>query len=125
MPGCNAAVEESGQLYQLGDWDIHLIRWRNMKRHCLCEEHSTEAAPDCIHAWDFKAHNILVSDDNHLSGFIDWESAGCCPEYWEFYRGHAIWEEELVVSCCSVDGVGQYLKELECDIALNLLTIDS
>lgn len=25
---------------------------------------------------DFKAHNIMVDDDGHLSGFIDWESAG-------------------------------------------------
>ncbi|KAI9037603.1 uncharacterized protein KD926_000165 [Aspergillus affinis] len=33
---------------------------------------------------DLKAHNILVGDDGHLSGFIDWESGGWCPEYWEF-----------------------------------------
>lgn len=33
---------------------------------------------------DFKAHNILVRDDGHLSGFLDWESAGWYPEYWEF-----------------------------------------
>jgi aminoglycoside phosphotransferase (APT) family kinase protein len=25
---------------------------------------------------DLKAHNILVGDDGHLSGFLDWESAG-------------------------------------------------
>ena len=30
---------------------------------------------------DFKAHNILVGDDGHLSGFLDWESAGWYPEY--------------------------------------------
>ncbi|KAF3482118.1 uncharacterized protein GIQ15_04877 [Arthroderma uncinatum] len=29
---------------------------------------------------DFKAHNILVDDDGHLSGFLDWESAGWYPE---------------------------------------------
>ena len=28
---------------------------------------------------DFKAHNILVGDDGHLSGFLDWESAGWYP----------------------------------------------
>ncbi|KAL4786500.1 hypothetical protein BJX76DRAFT_321049 [Aspergillus varians] len=33
---------------------------------------------------DFKAHNILVGDDGHLTGFIDWESGGWYPEYWEF-----------------------------------------
>lgn len=33
---------------------------------------------------DFKAHNILVGDDGHLSAFLDWESAGWYPEYWDF-----------------------------------------
>lgn len=27
-----------------------------------------------------KAHNILVGDDGHLSGFLDWECAGWYPE---------------------------------------------
>jgi aminoglycoside phosphotransferase (APT) family kinase protein len=30
---------------------------------------------------DFKTHNILVDEYGHLSGFLDWESAGWCPEY--------------------------------------------
>ncbi|KAL2793070.1 kinase-like domain-containing protein [Aspergillus keveii] len=33
---------------------------------------------------DLKAHNILVNDDGHLSNFLDWESRGWYPEYWEF-----------------------------------------
>lgn len=33
---------------------------------------------------DFKAHNILIDKDDNLSGFLDWECAGWCPEYWEF-----------------------------------------
>ena len=33
---------------------------------------------------DLKAHNILIGDNFGLSGFIDWESAGWCPEYWDF-----------------------------------------
>lgn len=33
---------------------------------------------------DLKAYNILVGDDGHLSGFLDWESAGWYPEYWDF-----------------------------------------
>lgn len=32
---------------------------------------------------DLKHHNILVND-GHVAGFIDWESAGWYPEYWEF-----------------------------------------
>ncbi|KAG0154462.1 hypothetical protein PDIDSM_30 [Penicillium digitatum] len=30
---------------------------------------------------DFKAHNILVDDNGHLSGFLDWECAGWYPEW--------------------------------------------
>ena len=33
---------------------------------------------------DFKAHNILVDDEGHISGFLDWECTGWYPEYWEF-----------------------------------------
>ena len=33
---------------------------------------------------DLKAHNILVDDDGYLGGFLDWESAGWCPEFWDF-----------------------------------------
>jgi thiamine kinase-like enzyme len=44
---------------------------------------------------DFKAHNILVGDDGHLSGFLDWESAVWYPEYWESTKamrfGRASW----------------------------------
>jgi Phosphotransferase enzyme family len=34
----------------------------------------------------FKVHNILVlvDDEGHLSGFLGWESAGWCPEHWDF-----------------------------------------
>lgn len=32
---------------------------------------------------DFALHNILVYN-GHVSGFIDSECAGWCPEYWEF-----------------------------------------
>lgn len=30
------------------------------------------------------AHNVLIGDDSHLSGFLDLESAGWLLEYWEF-----------------------------------------
>jgi hypothetical protein len=33
---------------------------------------------------DFKEHNVLVDDDSNLTGWLDWESAGWYPEYWEF-----------------------------------------
>lgn len=74
---------------------------------------------------DFKAHNILVDDEGHLSGFLDWESAGWCPEYWEFTTamrfGRNSWWYQVALSL----GGNQYLTELECDVALNSLTVDS
>ncbi|KIW14741.1 hypothetical protein PV08_07525 [Exophiala spinifera] len=74
---------------------------------------------------DFKAHNILIDYEGHLSGFLDWESAGWCPEYWEFTTamrfGRGSWWYQVA---SSLGGI-QYLTELECDVALNSLTVDS
>lgn len=33
---------------------------------------------------DFQAHNILVDDEGHLSGLLDWECAGWYPGGWEY-----------------------------------------
>ncbi|EXJ92451.1 hypothetical protein A1O3_01002 [Capronia epimyces CBS 606.96] len=74
---------------------------------------------------DFKAHNIRISEDAHLTGFIDWESAGWCPEYWEFTTsmrwGFGTWWYQVT----NFLGGHQYLEELKCDKALNSLTVDS
>jgi aminoglycoside phosphotransferase len=74
---------------------------------------------------DFKAHNILVDDDGHLSGFIDWECAGWQPEYWEFTTsmrsGQHSWWYQVALRL----GGEQYLEELRYDSALNRLTVDS
>lgn len=74
---------------------------------------------------DFKAHNILIDDDGHLSGLLDWESAGWYPEYWEFTTamrfGRGSWWFQVVAWM----GGDQYEDELESDRALNLLTVDS
>lgn len=75
---------------------------------------------------DFKAHNILVGEDGHLSGFLDWESAGWMPEYWDFttamrFGGTTTWWGQV----SSWMGGNEYSQELKCDIALNLLTVDS
>ncbi|KAL4734352.1 hypothetical protein BDV11DRAFT_209463 [Aspergillus similis] len=50
----------------------------------------------------------LFDEKGHLSGFLDWESAGC---WW--------------YQVASWLGGDQYLNELDSDIALNLLTVDS
>ncbi|KAI9375272.1 hypothetical protein BJX61DRAFT_549940 [Aspergillus egyptiacus] len=74
---------------------------------------------------DFKAHNVLVGDDGHLSGFLDWESAGWYPEYWEFTTAMRFGKDSWWFQLTSWMGGRQYLDELDSDVALNLLTVDS
>ncbi|EFE44646.1 hypothetical protein TRV_00573 [Trichophyton verrucosum HKI 0517] len=74
---------------------------------------------------DFKAHNILVDDDGHLSGFLDWESAGWYPEYWEFTTAMRFGRNTWWYQVASWMGGDQYSQELSSDVALNLLTVDS
>lgn len=74
---------------------------------------------------DFKAHNILVGDDGHLSGFLDWESAGWYPEYWEFTTAMRFGRNSWWFQVASWIGGVQYREELASDVSLNLLTVDS
>ncbi|KAM5457577.1 hypothetical protein MaudCBS49596_000774 [Microsporum audouinii] len=74
---------------------------------------------------DFKAHNILVDFDGHLSGFLDWESAGWYPEYWEFTTAMRFGRNSWWFQVASWMGGDQYSQELSSDVALNLLTVDS
>lgn len=74
---------------------------------------------------DLKAHNILVSDDGHLFGFIDWESGGWYPEYWDFTTAMRFGQDSWWYQVADWMGGNQYHKELECDRALNTLTVDS
>ena len=74
---------------------------------------------------DLKAHNILIDQDGHLSGFLDWESAGWHPEYWDFTTAMRFGRSSWWFQAASWLGGGQYQKELACDIAINALTVDS
>ena len=74
---------------------------------------------------DFKAHNILVGDDGHLSALLDWESAGWYPEYWDFTTAMGYGRSSWWSQVASWIGGDQYNRELACDIALNSLTVDS
>lgn len=74
---------------------------------------------------DFKAHNILVDDDGHLSRFLDWESAGWYPEYWEFTTATRFGKDSWWFQVASWMGGSQYWDELDSDVDLNLLTVDS
>lgn len=74
---------------------------------------------------DFKAHNILIGDDGHLSGFLDWESAGWLPEYWEYTTAMRFGVKSWWYQMASWIGGNQYSRELACDVALNSLAVDS
>jgi hypothetical protein len=67
---------------------------------------------------DLRPHNVLVGGDGHLAGFLDWESAGWYPEYWDFYYGDEGQEGWWL-------GGEDYRRELGCDVALSDLTVDS
>ncbi|KAJ4416852.1 hypothetical protein N0V82_006491 [Gnomoniopsis sp. IMI 355080] len=74
---------------------------------------------------DYALHNILVHE-GRVTGWIDWESAGWYPEYWEFttplrwastrpvWRGLLMWL-----------GGAQYEAELESELAIRSLTVDA
>lgn len=74
---------------------------------------------------DLKHHNILFYK-GHISGFVDWESCGWYPEYWEFttplrFCPENYWWYDFV----SRLGGSEYMKELEYERALDTLTVDS
>ncbi|KAH7384585.1 kinase-like domain-containing protein [Pyrenochaeta sp. MPI-SDFR-AT-0127] len=74
---------------------------------------------------DLKHHNVMIYD-GHVSGFIDWESAGWYPEYWEYttalrFCPKNFWWYDFV----SRLGGSQYMEEMESERALTSLTADS
>lgn len=74
---------------------------------------------------DFKHHNIMVHN-GHISGFLDWESAGWYPDFWEFttplrFGPIDFWWNTLVLRL----GGSKYLDELESERALVPLTVDA
>jgi len=74
---------------------------------------------------DLAIHNILVGRDGHLSGILDWESAGWLPEYWEFTTAmrfiRTSWWGQIVLWMGGKD----YDREVKCEKALQSLTIGS
>ena len=53
----------------------------------------------CLTHGDLTPHNILVDENVRPVALIDWETAGCMPEYWEYTRalymrvGNVGWQE--------------------------------
>lgn len=74
---------------------------------------------------DLKAHNVLVDENYCLSGFLDWECAGWCPEYWDFTTAMRFGTGSWWYQAMSTLGGDQYMTELDYDRALNNLTVDS
>ncbi|KAJ5081218.1 kinase-like domain-containing protein [Penicillium angulare] len=74
---------------------------------------------------DFKAHSILIDDDGHLTGFLDWESGGWYPEYWEFTTAMRFGKDSWWYQVAMWMGGYKYIEELHSDKALNRLTVDS
>jgi len=71
---------------------------------------------------DFKHHNILIHN-GHVSGLLDWESAGWYPDYWEFTTAlrlvrESFWWYDFVVKL----GGHRYLVYREAERALFNLT---
>ncbi|EFY84946.1 Phosphotransferase family protein [Metarhizium acridum CQMa 102] len=71
---------------------------------------------------DLKPHNILVKG-GRIIGFLDWESAGWYPDYWDFttalrFTRDDFWWYSFVVGL----GGSAYLAELKCERALTSLT---
>lgn len=74
---------------------------------------------------DPKPHNILV-DKGRITAFLDWESAGWYPAYWEFttalrFTFEKSWWYDFVLKL----GGDEYLAELDCEKALTSLTSSS
>lgn len=75
---------------------------------------------------DLKHHNILVDEEGHITGFLDWEAAGWYPEFWEYttalrFLRRDFWWYEFLMQL----GADRYLEELKCENALTGLTVDS
>ncbi|CEJ62042.1 Putative Phosphotransferase family protein [Penicillium brasilianum] len=71
---------------------------------------------------DLKPHNILVNR-GRITGFLDWQSAGWYPDYWDFTTALTFTREDFWWYSFVVDlGGGSYLAELECERALTSLT---
>jgi aminoglycoside phosphotransferase len=73
---------------------------------------------------DLTYHNILVHN-GRITGFLDWESAGWHPEYWDFTTALRFTQEDIWWYDFVIGLGGQYLAELNCERALTSLTSSS
>ncbi|MCJ1442582.1 MAG: hypothetical protein MMC23_003078 [Stictis urceolatum] len=81
--------------------------------------------PICFTHGDFKSHNILFDEEYHLSGFIDWESAGWYPAHWEFVTARRFFRDSWWAQGIVLMSDNSHEEELETDRFLNKLTVNS
>lgn len=74
---------------------------------------------------DLKAHNLLVDEDYRLSGFLDWECAGWCPEYWDFTTSMLLGRDSWWHQAMSILSEEKFAAELNHNRALHNLTCGS
>lgn len=117
------------------EFNVHLfssISGHSFETQTMFEEHVAVAKrlQSLRHAivfthGDLKHHNIMVYN-GHISGFLDWESAGWYPDYWEFttplrFGPMDFWWNAFILRL----GGSKYLEELESEKALVPLTVDA
>ncbi|KAK3305121.1 uncharacterized protein B0T15DRAFT_484840 [Chaetomium strumarium] len=102
------------------------LRRRSLTGHSLQGRKMEELKHTIVFSHgDFYMHKILVHE-GHVSGLIDWETAGWYPEYWEFttpLRWASLlheWRGMLLRL-----GGDKYARELEAEQAIGKLTVDS
>jgi len=72
---------------------------------------------------DIRAHNFLVDEDGHITGFLDWEMSGWSPEYFGLTVSLRLvpvdyWWHNFLMAV----GANRYREERVCDKALQSLT---
>lgn len=69
---------------------------------------------------DIAPRNVMVDEENNITGIIDWESAGWYPEYWEyaqimrpaFWGDWSIWMEKTASQRWDLAGINAARKVL-------------
>lgn len=95
--------------------DAHEERCPGLRQ--LIEMHNQDWGPPVFTHGDLHSNNILIDENDNVSGIIDWETAGWMPRYWEFTNAWNVnpydefWQEE-VPKFISRDSEGQEMERI-------------
>ncbi|KAJ5114412.1 hypothetical protein NUU61_000171 [Penicillium alfredii] len=67
---------------------------------------------------DIAPRNVMVDEQNHITGILDWEWAGWYPEYWEyahimrpaFWGNWSVWMEKTAPERWNLEGINAARK---------------